>query len=77
MADDTFRKEYTPLNDEQKVEMQNIKTKAEVLEALYSDSLNKSPEGQSQEAPRLIAMAKSYLEISVLLAIKAVTAERK
>ena len=62
---DTFRKEYTPLDDEQKAEMLAIKVKGDELEALYVKSM--------QREPRLMAMAKSQLELSVMCAVKAVT----
>lgn len=64
---DTFRKVYTPLTDAQKAEVEAIKTKAEELEALFNASAHREP--------RLMAMAKSQLEISVMLAIKSVTTE--
>jgi len=62
---DTFRKEYTPLDDEQEAEMLAIKLKGDELEALYVKSM--------QREPRLMAMAKSQLELSVMCAVKAVT----
>jgi len=62
---DTFRKEYTPLDDEQKAEMLAIKVKGDELEALYAKSI--------QRGPRLMAMAQSHLELSVMCAVKAVT----
>jgi hypothetical protein len=62
---DTFRRVYTSLTDGQKAEMETIKVKAEELEALFNRALPRNP--------RLIAMAKSELEISVLLGVKAVT----
>lgn len=64
---DTFRKVYTSLSDDQKAEMLAIKEKAEELEVLYEKAVGRNP--------RLIAMAKSQLEISVLLGVKAVTTE--
>jgi hypothetical protein len=62
---DTFRKVYAPLSDEQKAEMEAIKTKAEELEVLFNKAVGRNP--------RLIAMAKSELEICILLGVKAVT----
>ena len=62
---DTFRKEYAPLDDEQGAEMLAIKVKGDELEALYVKSM--------QREPRLMAMAKSQLELSVMCAVKAVT----
>lgn len=62
---DTFRKEYSPLTEEQKAEMLAIKEKAEELEALFIKSM--------QREPRLMAVAKTHLEDSVMWAVKAVT----
>lgn len=66
---DTFRQIYTPLNEQQKDEMQAIKEKAQELEDLYTKSM--------QREPRLMAVAKTNLEQSVMWAIKAVTTEQK
>lgn len=65
---DTFRKNYTPLDDQQKAEMLAIKQKAEELEALFIKSM--------QREPRLMALAKTHLENSVMWAVKAVTTEQ-
>ncbi len=62
---DTFRIEYTPLDDQQKAEMLAIKEKAEELEELF----NKSIQGE----PRLMALGKTHLENAVMWAVKAVT----
>jgi len=67
---DTFRKVYTPLTDGQKAEMDTIKTQAEALEASFNTSLLQGAD------PLLIATAKTYLEITILLAVKAVTNDR-
>jgi len=66
---DTFRKIFAPLTDAQKAEMDAIKTKAEELEALFNAS--------AQREPRLMAVAKTQLEISVMCAVKAVTTAEK
>ena len=66
---DTFRKEYIPLDEQQKAEMLAIKEKAEELEVLFLKSI--------QREPRLMAMAKSLLELSIMCAVKAVTTEQK
>lgn len=65
---DTFRKEYTPLTDGQKAEMEAIKTKAEELEALFNNSIPREP--------RLMAVAKTNLEQAVMWAVKAVTTKQ-
>lgn len=62
---DTFVRNYTPLNDDQKRDMDYIKHKAEELltacEAVtYADK-------------RLMAIAKTNLEIAVMCAVKGVT----
>lgn len=66
---DTFRKNFAPLSDQQKAEMQAIKEKAEELEELFNKSV--------QREPRLMAVAKTNLETSVMWAVKAVTTEEK
>lgn len=66
---DTFRKEYTPLDDEQKTEMLEIKTKAEELEALFLKSKSREP--------RLMSIALTQLELSVMAAVKAVTTKQE
>lgn len=66
---DTFRKNFTPLNEQQKAEMLAIKEKAEELEELFNKSI--------QREPRLMAVAKTNLEQSVMWAVKAVTTEQK
>ena len=62
---DTFVRTYTPLNDDQKRDMNFIKHKAEELlnaieTAAYADK-------------RMIAIAKTNLEQSVMWAVKGVT----
>ena len=66
---DTFRKEYAPLSDEQKADMLAIKLKADELEALFDKARKYNP--------RLIAIAMTDLEKTILVAIKAVTTEQK
>lgn len=61
---DLFVKSYTALTDEQKNQVLAIKSKAEELIALFNNpTVNQ----------RLIAMAQDELEISIMLAVKAVT----
>jgi len=67
---DTFRLNYTPLDDEQKAAMQDIKVKAAELEALF-DAI--APEGERSDRSRLKAVAKTELEGAVMWAVKAVT----
>lgn len=67
---DTFRKEYTPLTEDQKARMLAIKEKAEELEKLYNDAM-----WQGFDI-RLIKLAHTNLETSVLYAVKAVTGKQ-
>ena len=64
---DTFRKKYNPLTEDQKIRMAQIKDKAEELESLINDA-------RTESNGRLIAMAQSHLEISVMCAVKGITA---
>ncbi len=68
---DTFRKEYKPLSEEQKTQMDLVKTKAdELMEVLY---LNTPLPGVNNAAGRCISIAKTELETAVMWAIKGVT----
>jgi hypothetical protein len=67
---DTYRKEYKPLTEEQKQEALDAKTAAESVEAVFNRVVGTGAD------PRLIATAKTYLEIAVLLAVKGITAPR-
>lgn len=62
---DTFRKEYAPLTEEQKNKVTEIKEKAEELETLML--------GEKSREPRLMSIALTNLELSVMAAVKAVT----
>lgn len=62
---DTFVRNYTPLNDTQKRDMDYIKHKAEEL-------LN-AMEAPAYSDLRLIAIARTLLELSVMSAVKGVT----
>lgn len=65
--EDTFRKSYTALTDNQKAEMLAVKEKAEELEALFSKAFIRNA--------RLVSIAKTHLETAVLFAVKAVTTQ--
>lgn len=67
---DTFRKEYKPLSDEQKAQMEAIKDAAERVEGLLNGVLD--PNERSERA-RCIAVAKTQLETAIMWAIKGVT----
>lgn len=68
---DAFRKEYKPLTEDQKAQMQAIKDQAEQLEGLLNGVLD--PNERSERA-RCIAVAKTQLETAIMWAIKGVTA---
>lgn len=67
---DTFRKEYTPLTEEQKEGVKMIKEKAEELEEMFNAAV---PNGERSERSRCMAIAKTNLETSIMYAVKAVT----
>lgn len=64
---DTFRKEYLPLDEYQKLQMAAIKDKAEELESLFNAV------GANGYDMRMVKLALTNLEQSVLWAVKAVT----
>ena len=61
---DVFRKEYRPLGDEAKVKMAAIKDKAQ---SLYDEIIDAKGDA------RMIALAVTNLEQSIMWAIKAIT----
>lgn len=63
----TFRKTYRELNDAEKAAVEDLKVKAEEIEALI--------EGQkaSGKNPRHLALAVTKLEESIMWAVKAIT----
>lgn len=72
MSQDTFRKEYKPLTEEQKTQMELIKTKAEELMRVLD--LNTPLPGVNGVAGRCMSIAKTELETAIMWAIKGVTA---
>lgn len=62
---DVFVRNYSPLNDDQKRDMDWVKHKAE-------DLLN-AIESPAYAEPRMKAVAKTQLEIAVMCAVKAIT----
>lgn len=64
---DTFRREYQPLDEYQKMQMDAIKKTAEELESMYNAVMENGYD------VRMIKLAKTNLEQSVLWAVKAVT----
>lgn len=69
---DTFRKEYKPLTDEQKAQMNNIKDRA----VLVLDEMNAAvPADERSERSRCMAIARTNLEQAIMWAVKGVTSE--
>jgi hypothetical protein len=68
---DTFRKEYTPLDDNQKMYMQKIKELAENLLFAMNEAV---PQDERSERSRCMAVARTNLEQAVMWAVKGVTA---
>lgn len=66
---DVFRQVYTPLTDEQKALAMSVKIKAQELWDMYDSAVKASP----SETARLIAVAKTNLEQSVMWAVKGIT----
>lgn len=62
---DTFVRTYTPLNDDQKRDMDYIKHKAEELLNAFTTA--------GYADPRMMAIAKTNLEQAVMWAVKGVT----
>lgn len=69
---DIFRKEYTPLTDEQKKQMEELKNKGQELFDLMNSYVK--PEEHSDRS-RCMAIARTHLETSVMYAVKGVTAK--
>lgn len=67
---DTFRKEYTPLTDEQKAQMGAIKDKAQELLDLFNAAV---PPGEQSERSRCMALGRTNLEQAIMWAVKGVT----
>lgn len=67
---DTFRKEYTPLSDEQKAQMAAVKNQAQVLLDLFDAAV---PTTERSERSRCMAIARTNLEQSIMWAVKGVT----
>lgn len=66
---DVFRKEYKQLTDDQKIEIELIKNKADELLHEFNMCTNM----QLNPDPRMIALAKTNLEQAVMWAVKAIT----
>lgn len=72
--DDVFRKVYAPLTDKQKAQGLEIKEKAEELLALFNQAV---PQEERSERSRCMAIARTDLEKSVMMAVKGVYTEQK
>jgi hypothetical protein len=70
---DTFRKEYTPLSDEQKEQVDYIKSTAETFEAILDTYVSRD---ERSERSRCMAIARTNLEQAVMWAVKAVTTKQ-
>lgn len=68
---DTFRKEYTPLTDDQKTQMAQVKDKAQELLDLLNSIV---PQEERSERSRCMAVARTNLETTIMWAVKGVTA---
>jgi hypothetical protein len=70
---DTFRKEYTPLDEEQKAKMALIKDKGQELLDLFNSSFE--PKEYSDRA-RCMKVAITNLETTIMWAVKGVTSAK-
>ena len=70
---DTFRKEYTPLDDEQKEKMAAIKDKAQELLDLFDSTVTRE---ERSDRSRCTAVARTNLETTIMWAVKGVTAAK-
>lgn len=59
----TFRKQYRPLDDQEKALLDKLKDAAEALEAVYDEARN----------GREMSLARTNLEQSVMWAVKQIT----
>ena len=73
MTNDTFRKEYTPLSDEQKHAVDLIKTSAQAMLDSWNEFV---PQEERSERSRCMAIARTNLETAVMYAVKAVTTKQ-
>jgi hypothetical protein len=69
---DTFRKEYTPLTDEQKSQVAVIKENAEMLLGLMNQFVDPN---ERSERSRCMAVARTQFETTIMWAVKAVTTQ--
>ena len=74
MVNDIFRKEYAPLTEEQKEQMNDLKVRAEHL---LNGMNNVVPGEERSERSRCMAIARTHLETAVMFAVKAVTTKQE
>lgn len=70
---DTFRKDYTPLDEEQKEKMTAIKDKAQELLDLFDSTVTRE---ERSDRSRCMAVARTNLETTIMWAIKGVTSAK-
>lgn len=68
---DTFRKEYKPLTEEQKMQMAAVKDQAEALLETFNKIV---PAEERSERSRCMAIARTNLEQTIMWAVKGITA---
>ncbi len=71
---DTFRLVYTPLSDEQKAQMERVKSAATDLESLLDLIV---PKGERSERSRCMNIARTNLETSIMYAVKGITSPKE
>lgn len=71
---DIFRKEYTPLTDEQKEQVAKLKEYGEEVLVTMNSFV---PTDERSERSRCMAIARTNLETAVMYAVKAVTTNQE
>ncbi len=71
---DTFRKEYTPLTEEQQSQVAVIKENAEHLLGLLNGFVDPN---ERSERSRCMAIARTNLETTIMWAVKSVTTKEE
>jgi hypothetical protein len=69
---DTFRKVYTPITEQQRGEMNDLKAAADNLLDLMNESV---PAADRSESSRCMAIARTNLEQSIIWAVKGITSK--
>lgn len=71
---DTFRKVYTPLDEQQKADVEAVKKAAEELLGRMNASV---PSEERSERSRCMAVARTYLETAIMWAVKGITTKKE